>query len=84
MPVRPWLAGGLMASAATIATDQIAGALTKGYSFVEQSVSELSAVGAPTRALVVPVDLARDMLLIGCRGNLGGIPWHLWNFSLFV
>lgn len=36
----------------------------EGYDFISQSVSELSAIGAPTRSLVVPLNLTYDTLMI--------------------
>jgi hypothetical membrane protein len=71
--VRLLLAGGIVASAVTIAGDLVAGMVTKGYSFVEQSISELGAVGVPTRALVLPVDVARGVLFLG----MGAGVWSL-------
>lgn len=55
---------GILSSLVYVGTDILAGMLWEGYSFVSQSVSELSAVGAPTRTLVVPLYLAYDVLLI--------------------
>ena len=49
---------GILASLLWIGTDIVAGVLWEGYSFVDQAVSELSAIGAPTRPLVVPLLLA--------------------------
>jgi hypothetical protein len=58
------LACGVFASALKIAADILTGRRWKGYSFVHQSISELSAIGAPTRSLVVPLDVAYDALMI--------------------
>jgi hypothetical protein len=44
---------GIFAPLIYLGTDRLAGSLLKGYSFKAQSMSDLSAVGAPTRALVV-------------------------------
>jgi hypothetical protein len=46
-----------------VGIDLFAGTLWKGYSFFSQSISELSAIGAPTRPLVVPLDIARELLI---------------------
>jgi hypothetical protein len=70
--IRPFLLGGAAASALTIATDLLAGALTKGYDFVAQSISDLNAAGTPTRAMVLPVDIARDVLLLA----MGAAVWR--------
>lgn len=35
-----------------------------GYSIVSQTISELAAIGAPSRSLVVPLGIAYDVLLI--------------------
>lgn len=55
---------GVLASVLFIATDLLAGMLWEGYSFTVQSISELSAIGAPTRPLVVPLNLFFNALLI--------------------
>jgi hypothetical protein len=44
--------------------DMLAGSLWTGYNFVSQSLSDLSAVGAPTRPLVMVLQLVFDMLMI--------------------
>jgi len=46
-----------------IITDIIAGNLYKGYSFNEQAVSELFAIGAPTSHIVVPLFTICSILL---------------------
>ncbi|MDQ4012322.1 MAG: DUF998 domain-containing protein, partial [Thermoproteota archaeon] len=38
--------------------------LWEGYSFTSQAISELSAIGAPTRPLVVTLGIIYDVLLI--------------------
>lgn len=45
-------------------TDIIAGILYKGYSFNEQTVSELFAIGAPTSRIVVPLFTICSILFI--------------------
>lgn len=52
-------------------TDIIAGTLYKGYSFNEQAVSELFAIGAPTAGLVVPLFTVCSLLLIA-------FGWGVW------
>jgi len=46
---------GIISSLLYVGTDILAGMLWKGYSFTSQAISELSAIGAPTRPLVVPL-----------------------------
>lgn len=55
---------GILASLLYVATDILAGMLWEGYSFSSQAISELSAIGAPTRPLVVTLGIMYDMLLI--------------------
>ena len=47
-----------------VGTDILAGCMWIGYRFTSRSISDLSAIGAPTRALVVPLDIVADLLLI--------------------
>jgi len=55
---------GILASLIYVATDILAGMLWEGYSFTSQAISELSAIGAPTRPLVVTLSIIYDVLLI--------------------
>ncbi|MCW4014307.1 MAG: DUF998 domain-containing protein [Candidatus Bathyarchaeota archaeon] len=55
---------GTASSLLYIGVDFIAGTLWEGYSFTNQAVSELSAIGAPTRQLVVPIYFIYDLLMI--------------------
>lgn len=61
---KPLLLCGIIASLLYFCTDIIAGILWEGYSLIHQAVSELSAIGSPTRSFVVPLYLAYDVLLI--------------------
>lgn len=45
-------------------TDLVAGSLYPGYSFTDQAVSELFAIGAPTSGLVVPLFTLYSLLVI--------------------
>ncbi len=65
---------GILSSLLYVGTDILAGTLWEGYSFTDQAVSELSAIGAPTRPLVVPLYLAYDVLMIAF--GLG-----VWGYS---
>lgn len=58
------LACGIFASMLYPITDIIAGNLYKGYSFNEQAVSELFAIGAPTSWIVVPLFTISSTLFI--------------------
>jgi hypothetical protein len=57
------LALGLLASLVKVASDLFAGIRWNGYSFKSQSISELGAIGSPTRSIVVPFELAYDLLM---------------------
>jgi hypothetical protein len=58
------LACGILSSLLYPVTDAIAGILYKGYSFNEQAVSELFAIGAPTSHIVVPLFTICSILYI--------------------
>lgn len=61
---RALLGCGILYSLTYLAAD-VAGALRwEGYSYTAQTISELSAIGAPSRPLVVPVFLAAAVLAI--------------------
>lgn len=62
-PVRPLLACGLAAPVLLLATDLLAIARAAGYSPMRQSISELTAVGAPTRPLVTTLRVTGDALM---------------------
>lgn len=55
---------GLLSSILYVGTDLLAGVLWEGYSFTNQAISELSAIGAPTRTLVVALGLVYAALMI--------------------
>ena len=60
---RVLLVCGVLSSLLYLAIDQLAAILHPGYhNFAAQTISELSARGAPTRALVDPLDLAYGAL----------------------
>lgn len=54
---------GVLAAVMYVVADILAGVRTPGYSFVEQTISELAAVGAPTRGLGVALWEAHNALL---------------------
>lgn len=57
------IVSGFLASLLAVGTDALAGMLREGYNFTSQSISELSAVGAPTRTLVFSLNLTYNALL---------------------
>ncbi len=63
---RSLLACGVLSSLVYPATDLVAGSLYPGYSFADQAVSELFAIGAPTSRLVVPLFTLSSALLAAC------------------
>jgi hypothetical protein len=70
------LSCGILASLLYLGTDILAAILYEGYSYTDQTVSELFAVDAPTRPLIVLRGLAYSILLIafglGVRGSASG------------
>lgn len=62
---------GLAASIVYVGTDLVAASLYPGYSFTDQAVSELFAIGAPTRFLVVPLFSIASLLLLA-------FAWGVW------
>jgi hypothetical protein len=58
------LFSGFGSSLLYLITDILAGSLYKGYSFNEQAISELFAIGAPTSRIVVPLFTISSILLL--------------------
>lgn len=58
------LVSGFLASLLAVCTDLLVGMLWEGYSFTSQSISELSAIGAPTRSLAFALNIVYAALLI--------------------
>ena len=58
------LACGILSSLLYVATDFLGGMSYEGYSFSAQTISELSAIGAPSKPLVGPLFLTYDVLLV--------------------
>jgi hypothetical protein len=58
------LISGIFASLLYVATDVLAAMRWQGYSYTDQTVSELFAIGAPTRPLIVLRGLAYSVLVI--------------------
>ncbi len=61
---RFFLVYGILSSVLYVATDLVGGLRYEGYSFLSRTVSELSAIGAPSRPIVVPFFLAYALLAI--------------------
>ena len=59
------LALGIVGPLFYVATDVLVATRWEGYSYTDQTVSELFAIGAPTRPLAVPLMLTYGMLAIG-------------------
>src|SRR6478736_1044777 len=57
------LACGILASLTYVVTDISASLRYPGYNFIDQTVSELFAIGAPTSHIVVPLFTLSSMLL---------------------
>jgi len=64
MARRMLLACGILSSLVYVAADVVGTLAWEGYRYTTQTISELSAVGAPSRPLVVPLFLAHSMLVI--------------------
>src|SRR5574341_2440544 len=66
---------GILSSLLYVATDILGAMRWEGYSCASQAVSELSAIGAPSRPLVVPLFLTYSVLVIafgfGVRASAG-------------
>jgi len=66
---------GILASLLYVGTDILAAVRWVDYSYIDQSVSELRAIGAPTRPFLVPVLIIYSLLEIafgfGVRGAAG-------------
>jgi uncharacterized membrane protein (DUF2068 family) len=58
------LACGVLSSLLYVGTDLLGAMRYEGYSYADQTISELSAIGAPTRPLVAPAFFAYGVLVI--------------------
>ena len=61
---------GILSSVLYVGTDLLASWRYHGYSYVGQTVSELSAIGAPTRSMWVTLLVVYDLLLIAFGAGL--------------
>jgi hypothetical protein len=64
MRTKPLLICGILGSILYLFADVVGGLIWQGYSHASQGVSELMAVGAPSRPLVLFVMTARTLLLV--------------------
>jgi hypothetical protein len=55
---------GILSSPLYVGTDLLGGILLKDYDFISQYISELSAIGTPSRSLVIPLYIVYDILMI--------------------
>jgi hypothetical protein len=69
--LRPLLACGMAAPALALVTDLVACARWSEYRPITGSISQLKAIGSPTRRLVTGLDLARDALLAAFAAGVG-------------
>lgn len=58
------LASGIASSLLYVATDLVGGLSYPGYSFSSQAISELGAIGAPSKPLIDPLFLGYDLLAL--------------------
>lgn len=65
---------GILASLLYIGIDILAGTSWQGYSFISQSISDLTSTGAPTRSLVVSLYLVYAALMIT-------FGWGVWQLG---
>jgi uncharacterized protein DUF998 len=61
---------GVAAALVYVTTDLVAAASYPGYSFTDQAVSELFAIGAPTSRLVVPLFSLSSLFLLAFAGGI--------------
>jgi hypothetical protein len=79
---------GLLSSLLYLATDIVGGLQYDGYSFTSQAISELAAIGAPSKPFVDPLFLAYDVLAlvfgIGILREATGRNRALWITSAML
>lgn len=56
---------GILSSLLYLGTDLLGGSVYAGYSFASQAISELSAIGASSKAVVDPLFIVYDLLVLG-------------------
>lgn len=79
---------GLLSSLLYLATDIVGGLRYDGYSFTSQAISELAAIGAPSKPFVDPLFIAYDVLAlifgIGILREATGRNRALWITSAML
>lgn len=70
------LACGVLAALLFVGADLVAGAQWKGYNFISKSISELSAIGAPTRAYAAPLFMTQSLVLVAFGLGVWGQAGH--------
>jgi hypothetical protein len=63
---------GILSSLLYVATDILGGLRYEGYSFTSQTISELAAIGAPSRSFVDPLFITYDVLALAFGA---GVVW---------
>jgi hypothetical protein len=64
---------GILSSLLCIGTDIVAAMSWQGYSYIDQAVSELTAIGSPTRPFVIPLLITCEVLVIAF--GMGVLIW---------
>lgn len=79
---------GVVAPIIYLATDIAAASLYPGYSYRDQAVSELFAIGAPTATMVVSLLTVSSLLFVlfsvGLRSSSQGRPMQLMGLMIFL
>jgi hypothetical protein len=70
---------GIVAALLYVGSDILAAMRWEGYSYTAQSVSELRAIGAPTRALLVPILTLYSVLELAFGLGVWGAAAHKWS-----
>jgi hypothetical protein len=68
------LVSGVLSSAVYVVANVVAGLRWDGYSFASQAISELSAIGAPSRSVWIPFGIAYAVLL-------GAFGFGVWKVA---
>ncbi|HYA21589.1 MAG TPA: DUF998 domain-containing protein, partial [Thermoproteota archaeon] len=67
---------GVLSSLVYAVADILGGVIWKGYSFTSGAVSDLSAIGAPSRPFVVPLFIVYDLLFFAFVLGLCELAGH--------
>ena len=69
---------GILSPLCYVATDIIASATYPGYSYTDQAISELFAIGAPTSRLVVPLFTVSSLLIAAFGAGVWALSQQSW------